>query len=62
MKKFIVFKVLEPEEGRWYLAVCGPYDHNKPEAYGDLTGIDYEADPSTNPDIFLSEYLKRWGE
>lgn len=59
-KKFLVIQFTDPEDGKIYRGVAGPYAQNKIEVFGELTGSYFEDEPEMNHHEYLLEYLENY--
>jgi hypothetical protein len=61
-KKFFVIEFVDPDDGKKYRGVAGPYAINKIEVFGEATGSTFEESADMDHHAYLLDYISRFEE
>lgn len=61
-KKFFVIQFSDPEEGKTYRGVAGPYSPNTIEVFAEVTGSYFDDDRAMNHHDYLLDYLSHFNQ
>lgn len=61
-KKFFVIEFVDPDDGKAYRGVAGPYAVNKIEVFGEVTGSTFEESADKDHHTYLLDYISRFEE